>query len=365
MALLQAPVVVALLWGLTVLALGWVLIPAVGFALGLTRIDAEVIEDPAAPDPRQANPEYGRILGAFIEMGFRPVGRVIESARFFSPLQLHWRSQGENWLVAKDGRTFVAIFKPRGREAWMSVAKTVFVGSGYLSTVTSRAGLQVLSGEQWRVEVGDVEPRELIAEHQRSVEEFGREHGVVVRAATFREMADTATAFGRRIFPRAKVALGTYPLLLAFFFPLYGVIGRHGGGMAWFRPLAICAVALTFAAMRWAVLPSRVPRFVRAGVMGGVLLIPALVLTRLPNPRASLEHLDADVRAGRTSEAVERIVAFGPRGCLAALRRYQDPATEPETRRALHTILVRWNGSDLGDQAAAWRPWCEALRRKN
>jgi hypothetical protein len=372
---LQAPAVVALLWGLAVLALAWTLTPAVGFALGRTRIDAEVIDDPAAPEPRQADPDYGRVVRAFIELGFRPVGRVIESARFFSPLQLHWRSQGENWLVSKDGRTFVAIFKPRGRDAWMFAAKTAFAGSGYVSTVTSMAGLQVLSGDQWRVEVGDVEPRELIAEHQRNVEEFGREQGVAVRTATFREMADIATAFGRRIFPRAKVALSTYPVLLAIFLPLYGMIGRHGGGTVWYRPLAICVVGLIFAGMRWVALPSRVPTFVRAAVMAGVFLIPFLAWTRLPRSStplsAALDHLDADVRAGHPSASVDQVLGFGPRACPQIIGRVVRVRTAPETRAQLHEVLVRLNGgtdlsrgvTDVSQAAEIWGRWCEGVYR--
>jgi hypothetical protein len=370
---LQAPAVVALLWALAILALAWILTPVVGFALGLTRLDAEVIEDPAAPDPRQADADYGRMAGAFTEMGFRPVGRVIESARFFSPLQLHWRSEGENWLVAKDGQTFVAISKPRGREAWMAAAKTSFFGGGYVSTVTSGAGLQILSGEQWRVEVGDVEPRELIAEHRRNVDEFGREHGVAVRVATFREAVDAGMALSRRVFPRKKMALSTYPMLLAIFVPLYGMIGRHGGGTVWYRPLAICAVGLIFAGMRWTALPSRVPAFLRAAVMGGVLLIPALVWTRLPHSRGplstALDRLEADVQAGRTSDAVDRIVAIGPRACLKVIDRYAGVRTAPETRARLHEVLVKLNGgtdlssgvTDVPRTAEIWGRWCQAV----
>jgi hypothetical protein len=375
-AWLEAPVVVALLWGLALLALAWSLLPAVGFALGLTRIDAEVIEDPAAPEPRQADPDYGRTLRAFTDMGFRPVGRVIEHARFFSPLQLRWRSQGENWLVSKDGQTFVSIFKPRGRDAWMASVKTSFVGGGYLQTVTSRAGLQVLSGKQWRVEVGDIEPPELIAEHRRNVDEFGRENGVAARAASFRDTVDGMIALERRIFPRLKMAMSTYPLLLMFVAPLYGMIGRGGGATVWFRPLALCFVALIFAGLRWMATPSRVPTFVRAAVMLGVFLIPALIWTRLPHSNralsAALDRLDDDARAGRSSDLV-RIAAVGSRACRQVVGRYAYARTAPETRARLHEVLVKLNGgsdltssvTDVHQAAEIWGRWCEAVYSKD
>jgi hypothetical protein len=76
---------------------------------------------------------------------------------------------------------------------------------------------------------------------------------------------------------------------------------------------------------------------------------------------AALDRLDADVVSGRTVEAVDRTVTLGPTACGAALTRYNDPQTAPETRQALHTILVRWNGGDLGDQTKAWVPWCNGI----
>ena len=164
-------------------------------------------------------------------MGFRRVGRIVESAWFFSPLRWHWRSQGSTWLVAKDGKTFVSVFKPRGRDRWMTSAMTLFSGGGYVDTISSKAGLQVLSGDQWRVELGDVEPAELIAEHQRSVDDFGRERGVAVKAASFREMVGVMNAFQQSVLPRRRVAS---LLLIAIFLavallPLLSTHWKIGG----------------------------------------------------------------------------------------------------------------------------------------
>ena len=76
---------------------------------------------------------------------------------------------------------------------------------------------------------------------------------------------------------------------------------------------------------------------------------------------AALDRLDADVVSGRTAEAVDWTATLGPTACGAVVTRYSDPQTAPDTRQALHTILVRWNGGDLGDHAKAWVPWCNGV----
>ena len=244
MAWLQTPPGVVLLWGVAFLSAVVLLVPALVFAIRSPRVRVEVTDEPNVVEPRGADPGYQSALAAFADMGFRPVGRIVESAWFFSPLRWHWRSQGATWLVAKDGKTFASIFKPRGKDRWMTSAMTLFADGGYVDTVSSKAGLQVLSGEQWRVELGDVEPAELIADHRRNVDDFGRERGVAVKTASFREAVGAMNAFQQRVLPRRR---GTSVIVLAVLVmvALAPLLSAHGK-LGWHhrpQPFLICISA--------------------------------------------------------------------------------------------------------------------------
>ena len=371
---LQAPVVQGLLWGAAVLAAAWVLVPAVAFAIRPARFRDEALADPDAPEPRALDPFYTRAVRAFAEMGFRPAGRIAASVWFPSPV--HWRSglEGPAWM-ASDGKVVASMYYIPGQRSWATAATTLFAGGGYLETVSHspKTGFTMLAGDQRRVELDDVEPAELIAEHGRHVEDFARERGAPAKEATFPEAVDGIMTFTNRNFPRGRLwktdgVFWSYVFLGIFGLALYLLLRALGrfGWMGGLRPLALCVVAGGALLVTRLRLPRRVPRLVSCAVVIAAVLMPIMLSDWIERRGrvdyfAALDRLEADVVSGRTVEGIDRTAGLGPSACGAALRRYADPQTAPDTRRALHTLLVRWNGADLGDQDAAWLPWCRGI----
>jgi hypothetical protein len=370
----RVPVVQALLWTVAALATVWILGPAVAFLLRLGRIEleSEVYEDPARAEPPGHNAAYEAKFRSLTALGFRPAGVIVPKTRFFSPLHWSWRSHGERWLVSADGRVFFALFRVGGGGPWKSSAVTLFERGGFLETACSTAKLEVPDGDQRRIEIEEVDPPALVAFHQTFAGNLSRERGLPPRRSTLREIATATSAFSARIHPRLALGLLMAPVLLAFLIPAWTALhklGRPGAGTV---PLLICAAAATFAFVRWLLLPGRLPIFVRLGVLVG--LSWALPHAKLPQldtlgVERSLDRLDAIAKQDGSPAAVEQAVErftdlYDQESCWAVVRRYEDPAAMPEMRRALHRVLVRLSGVELGDDADAWRNWCKARTRK-
>jgi hypothetical protein len=220
MEFLQTPVIQILLWGTAVLAGAWVFVPAVVFAVRPARFRDEPLADPEAPEPRALDPFYVRAVRAFAEMGFRPAGRIAASVWFPSPAM--WRSgfEGPAWM-APDGKIVASMYYVPAQRSWATAATTLFAGGGYLETVshTPKMGFTVLAGDQRRVELDDVEPAELIAEHRRHVEDFARERGAPAKEATFSDAVDGMMTFANDNFPAASCGRQTEPSGSTYFSP--------------------------------------------------------------------------------------------------------------------------------------------------
>jgi hypothetical protein len=110
---------------------------------------------------------------------------------------------------------------------------------------------------------------------------------------------------------------------------------------------------------------------VRIGVMVAALfIIPNVAINRIaagatPERIADriLDRYEAGSSNAQPANVVDRLVRQGPRACGPLLRRLGDPATRPGTRAVIHDALVKLNGSDLGEAAAAWDGWCFEVRR--
>jgi hypothetical protein len=370
----RAPFVQALLWTVAALAAVWILGPAVAVLLRLGRIEleSEVDEDPARAEPRENNAAYEAKFRSLVALGFRPAGVTFASTRFFSPLHWSWRSHGERWLVSADRKIFFDLFRVAGGGPWRSCAITLFEGNGFLETACSRANLEVLKGDQRRVEIEEVDPPALVARHEAFVAAFSRERGLPARPSTLREISAASCAFCSRTHPRLLLGLGMAPVLFTFLIPA-GIalqkLGRPGGGAA---PLMICAAAVTFAFIRWLLLPGPLPMLLRLGVLLGLSsVVPLSSISQLAATLGiehsidRLEAVDNEGSPAALGRAVDRFTdLYDEKGCDAVVRRLESPSTAPGPRQGLRRILVRWAGIDLGDDSTAWRSWCEARLKK-
>jgi hypothetical protein len=359
-----------LLWAVAALATLWVVVPGVVFLLRLGRVDldVEVDDNPGRAEPAGTNAAYQDRFRALTALGFRPVGMTTEKARFFTPLHWSWRSKGVRWLISPDRRTFFGLFRVGGSGPWKTCACTLFDGGGVVETACSRAGINAPDGDLRRIEIAEVDPPGLLAQHQAQVERFTGERGSAARVATLREIALANLALTRRHLPRARVAMGTFPILMVFLIPLWSALHLVGQGTGPVVPLMICASAATFAVIRWLILPGRVPMYVRFGILAAIFALLPRVLFPLMEKRGMsrwLDRIDAVARKGGPPGALDRLVdrftdRFGPNECGAVVERFAAPGAALPTRLALRRILVQWNGDDLGDSSEAWRSWCAA-----
>jgi hypothetical protein len=372
MEFLREPVIQILLWGAALLAGAWVLVPALGFVIQPARVRDEALADPEASEPHALDPAYVSAARAFAEMGFRPAGRIAVSMWFPSPVRLRSRAEGPAWM-ASDGKIVASMFYIPGQRRWVTGAATLFAAGGYLETgaFTPRSEFTMLTGDQRRMEMDEVEPAELIAAHQRHVDDFARERGAPAKEATFAETVDGMTAFFNHNYPRSRLwkadaVFWNYVFLGMFGLELFVVLRTFAkfGWMSVFRPLALCAVAGGALLVTRLRVPRRVARLVGCAVLFVGIVTPVALSSWIERRAigdlfAALDRLEADVVSGQTVEGIDRTAGLGPTACGAALQRYADPGTAPDTRQALHAILVRWNGSDLGDRPEAWSSWCD------
>jgi hypothetical protein len=248
-----------------------------------------------------------------------------------------------------------------------------FVDGGVVEVVAPGSGVEINNGVDRRAEIADdVEPAKLLNRHQRAVEAFWSENPLGVKAMTLREAAEAMLAFDRRNVSRANLT-GTYAVVAFFVLPLVTMLFRPGPTHArtsWVGPASICAMAGAFAVLRWSILPNRIPRSVRMGVlvigmMAFSLVVPRLLMRVRPNPwlLRAVDRIAADVQPPPPPAEIDRIVAKGAPACPLLVRRFADPATSPNGRRNLHAILVRLKGSDLGDAPEPWKTWCTEVMR--
>jgi hypothetical protein len=370
MAILQSPVVQILLWLLAAAATFWILGPLLMYALGKSTYAMHVSDSPADAEPDGRDKKYQDRYRQFVALGFRPVGKTVEHARFFTPLHWRWRSDGTRWLASADGKTFVGFHRIAGGNPLRTYVQSTFEQGGLIQTASLGVPMKIDPGGNYKYDaVGAAEPEELLGMHTRRLEAFARERKLTVKAATMREIAAAAEAYTRVVLPKLQrgssgmlvISLFLIPVVMAFRF------NTRGSGTAWMLPLAICAAAALFAFIRWVILPSRIPMLVRMVVMSAALfLIPTFAMERAMNPDAMADRILDRYETGRSNQpsarVVDRLAQQGPRSCGALLRRLDNPATKPDTRAIIHDALVRLKGSDLGDAPGAWDGWCGGIR---
>ena len=370
MELLHSPLFVAALWALAAIAAVWILGPAVAFALNLGEYKVEVEDDPRAAQPRGKDPVYERKYRELTELGFVPLGRTVETKWFLTPLHWHWRSNGSRWLTSPDRKTLVSLGRVAGANP-LRVRANAFVEGGVVQVVAPAVGVEVDNGVDVRDEIEwDVEPAKLLDRHRQVLETFLAENRRTAKPTTLHEAAEAMLAYDRRAVSRGKLA-GTYVILAIFVVPLLQTLVAPGSSSGWARPAMICAMAAAFAFLRWAILPNRIPQFIRLGILAvGVMAFSSgapRFLSRLgPNAQLlrAVDRIAAGTQPPPSPAEIDQIVAKGPRACRLLVRHFADPATNPNGRRNLHTILVRLKGSDLGDAPEPWKTWCAEVMKR-
>ena len=369
MELLRSPLFVASLWALATIAAVWILGPAVGFALGIGEYKTEVDDDPRAAQPRGKDPVYERKYRELTELGFVPLGRTVETKWFFTPLHWHWRSNGSRWLTSPDRKTLVSLGRVAGANP-LRVRANAFVEGGVVQVVAPAVGVEHDNGVDLRDEIeDDVEPAKLLDRHRQVLKTFLAENPRTVQTTTLHEAAEAMLAYDRRNVSRGKLA-GTYAILAIFVLPVVQVLLSPGGKSSWLSPALICLMAAVFAFLRWTLLPNRIPRSVRMGILVVGMLafsqgLPRLLMRVRPSPwlLRAVERIAADTQPPPSPAEIDRIVAKGAPACPLLVRRLADPATSPNGRRNLRSILVRLKGSDLGDAPEPWKTWCAEITK--
>jgi hypothetical protein len=224
-----------------------------------------------------------------------------------------------------------------------------------------------------RIELGKSDPAGLLARHREAVAELCTERALSTKAATLREIADEDTAISRRLLSKSKLGLTGFGLIGGLFlmpvaFIVFGPTSREGSPL--FRGISVCVFALIYAAMRFAVIPSRVPRWLRFVPMLALMMVPLLMLP-VVNARdrvrreltTAVDQVGSSADPAEQARTADKVIQLGPKTCGYLLRRLAAPDASPESKRALHDVLVRLRGGDLGEAPEAWRAWCAEARR--
>jgi hypothetical protein len=266
---------------------------------------------------------------------------------------------------------FVSLYRLAGADPLRVNLTTIFGEGGALMTTSPGVGQSILSSNDRLIEEKATDLATLVERHRQHVQDFTGPRALTVRPTTIRGFVGETLAFAKRNVPKSKAG-GLYGTHFMFVMPLYAVFQGGTTFPTGVRPLLICVCAVLFAAMRWAVLPGRVPRVIRFAVMIALMMAPMLLAFRVPGMRvenakeiaAILDRVEADAEAGRPIQGVDRLVAHGARPCRALVFRLESDATTPKARRALRDILVQIKGSDLGETPAPWRAWCESTGQR-
>jgi hypothetical protein len=369
-------VVHGIAWVIAVAGAVWILGPGVMFALGRRRFSFELNEDPTAAEPRDGDAVYQKYYQELYALGYRPVGRAVETIKYFSPIHWRWRSSGSRLMQSPDRKTTIAFYRVANHPLRFS-ATTLFEGGGALATVYTAMKQNARPKGNYRyVELLKTEPAQLVEDHAANVADFAERRDLKIKRATLREYCEENIEIEKRVLP-ISFGIGMY-LIVASMYVMPAVMVLRPSSRVfnfdpWFHPaFVLCGAALLFALMRFAMLPSRVPTAVRMIPLFALMLIPSVFMGRLARgsdtaaraASAALDQLEAEADKGQPIEPViDRIAAFGPKTCRSTLKRMAWQKVTPAQKRALHQTLVRLNGSDLGDAVEAWLPWCREAYR--
>jgi len=191
-----------LLWILAAVAALAIVGPALAFALFGAHLSKEIIAEAALAEPPPNDASYRRRFSQFAALGFHPLGTSIERCWFMSPIKFHWRSlQGNRWLGADDGRTFVSFHRLLPDEPVRFGAVTFFEDGSLVRTTCP--GVLGVTTERVpgyrRVEITGVEPEHLLARHRQEVDAFAQERNVAVKQMTFGEAVAAEAVFSQQV----------------------------------------------------------------------------------------------------------------------------------------------------------------------
>ena len=363
-------------WVLALAGAVWVLGPGVMFALGRRRFSYELNEDPTAAEPRDGDAVYRGYYQQLYALGYRPVGRSVETIKYFSPIHWRWRGGGSRLMQSPDRKTTVAFYRVANHPLRFS-ATTLFEGGGALSTAyTAMKQNPTPKGNYRYIELLKTEPSQLVEEHAANVADFTERRGLTVKRATLREFCEETIELGKRVLPKT-FAIAMYVTVASLYLMPAAMILLPSRNRLDFEPwrhpaFVLCGAALLFAVMRFSMLPSRIPTIVRMLPLFLLMALPMVFVGRFARTRddraraltAALDQLVADADKGQPIEPdIDRIAAFGPKTCRSALKRMDWRKVTPAQKQALHQTLVRLKGSDLGNTVEPWIPWCREAYR--
>ena len=100
-----------LLYAVASAATIWILVPALAYSLGWTRIRSRTTRNRADAEPGASDPDYAKRFGQFAALGFEPAGRSRESCWFINHHKWYWRSRTIRWMAMPDGRMLVSFHR--------------------------------------------------------------------------------------------------------------------------------------------------------------------------------------------------------------------------------------------------------------
>jgi hypothetical protein len=259
--MLDRQIVDTVLLVVAILGAVWVLTPVVMFATGQTRFRILVSEQPDAAEPTDDDADYVRRYQQFRELGFRPVGTTIETCWFINPIKWYRKSlRPLRWLATPDGRYLASFHRLIPTEPVRFGIVTLLSEEGMVRTTCPGVGRHRLEGHRLRIEVPNVEPAELFAQHQEHVASFCQAHGLAVRSATLRDAAAMEETNTRQLLPKLGAKLYKIPFS---FFVLPTLIAGLAARRFGFSPqewrtwaIAICVGTAAFAVFRLVTFPN-------------------------------------------------------------------------------------------------------------
>jgi hypothetical protein len=236
------------------LGLLWVVLPILMYRLGRTTIRAEISAGPEHAQPRGFDPSYARAYQAFTALGFQPVGTVVETTWFLTPM--NWRKQfpKARWLVSPDGRTFLACYRVLALQNVRFALYTMNDRGGIVVTASPGARVSIdPGGGDRRIEVPRMEAAALVARHEAEVAAFCQDRGWSAVPAAFSEVVDRAVNVDRRIARKVVgITFSIFPLA-CIVLPL---LSAGKGSLASSHPaLAILSGVVSFAFFRLVAVP--------------------------------------------------------------------------------------------------------------
>ena len=212
--MLDRQIVDTVLFAVAILGAVWVLTPAVMFAMRLTRFRIIVSKEPADAEPTDDDQDYERRYRQFLELGFRPVGTMVETCWFINPIKWYRKSLRPNrWLATPDGRYLASFHRLIATEPVRFGIVTLLSDKGMVHTTCPGVGEDRLEGNRLRIEVPNVEPAELFARHQEHVATFCQAHGLRVYSATLQDAAAMEDMNTRLLLPKLGATLYKIPFL--------------------------------------------------------------------------------------------------------------------------------------------------------